>query len=213
MATHHQHHPETSSAARPYPTPETPGRQQITPTSSRPPTAHPHERGRLAFHPVMLSISAKLAAGGDKAYLRHLAPDGYEMGVGRQGTYDAHAHLGFTDIAYAPGGLLVHQSDVTMAGKVHVTTPGSWFGPIEFLSDFWFVKFFQSREDECAVPDKMINHDAVAFRGCLVAVELDAVLPLWHHSEGSRALRIGLRSEWLQVDGLSAVGSQLRISR
>lgn len=161
---------------------------------------------------MKLSISAELDAGGDKSYLRHLAPDGYEMGVGRRGTYDAHAHLGFTDIAYAPGGLLIHQADVTLAGTIHVTPPGSWFGPIEFLSDFWFVKFFQAIEDACPVPDKVVDPAAAPFRGCLVADQLDAVLPLWQPSEGSRVLRIELRPGELRVDGLSAADSSLRIS-
>ena len=48
--------------------------------------------------------------------------------------------------------------------------------------------------------------------GLDVADQLDAVLPFWHHSEGARILRIRLGLDELQVDGLSAVDSQLRIS-
>lgn len=161
---------------------------------------------------MRLSISAELGSGGDKAYLRHLAPHGYEMGVGRRGTFDAHAHLGFTDIAYAPGGLLIHQPGVTLAGKLHLSVPGSWFGPIEFLSDFWFVKFFQSRADECPVPDKVIDRSSVAREGCLVADHLEAVLPFWHHTDGSRHLRLRVHSDELDITGLDGVDTRLTVS-
>ena len=161
---------------------------------------------------MTFSISAELDAGGDKSYLRHLATHGYEMGVGRKGVYDAHAHLGFTDLAYAPGGLLIHQPDAVLEGLVHLTAPGSWFGPIEFLSDFWFIKFFQSAADERPVPDKVTDRAAVGFEGCLVADRLDAVLPFWHPREGSRRIRLALGPDDLRVEGLDAVDSRLTVA-
>lgn len=160
---------------------------------------------------MRLSISTGLDSGGDKSYMRHVEPHGYEMGVGRRGTYDAHAHRGFTDVAYAPGGLVVHQSGVAQRGKVHVTNPGSWFGPIEFLSDFWFIKFFQAQQNECAVPDKLIDPSEATFEGCLVAGQLEAVLPFWHPVEGARVIRLAVGQDALEVEGLDAVDARLTV--
>jgi hypothetical protein len=158
---------------------------------------------------VGFSISAALDAGGDKSYLRHLDRDGFEMGVGRRGVYDAHAHRGFTDIAFAPGGLVIHQSGGALPGKVHITSPGSWFGPIEFLSDFWFVKFFQSSRDFCAVPDKVTDPTEAPFEGCLVADEIRGTFTFWLPGRGGRHIDLRLRDGELEIVGLDAPGSRL----
>jgi hypothetical protein len=161
--------------------------------------------------PVKLSISDELRAG-RKPYLRHLVPHGYEMGVGRRGKYDAHGHLGFTDLAFAPGGLRIHHSGATLAGKLHLSAPGTWFGPIEFLSDFWFVKFFQFSADKCSIPDKVTDRSLLAREGCLVADELEAVLPFWRPGGAPRYLGLSIRPDELRVTGLDGPDTCLTIS-
>lgn len=157
------------------------------------------------------SIAAALDAGGAKSYLRSLKDHGFEMGVGHQGTYDAHAHAGFTDLAFAPGGIRLHHTAEPLSGRLHLSSPGSWFGPIEFLSDFWFAKFFESARSVCPVPDKITDLAEVAREGCLVAWDLHATLNLHHPGVGDRELVFRTSESSLTVTGLDGLGSVLRV--
>jgi hypothetical protein len=148
-----------------------------------------------------LSISAALAKGGNKPYLTSLASHGYEMGVGSPGRYAAHAHRGFTDIAFAPGGLRVRGAAGWLTGSVHISCPGQWFGPLEFESGFWFLKFFESAGSVCSVPDKITDRAKVDREGCLVLRQFETQISL--HLEGTdRILTIQCDSHTLRVGGL-----------
>jgi hypothetical protein len=159
----------------------------------------------------LLSIGASLAAGGDKNYMAHLDPDGFEMGVGWAGRYDAHAHRGFTDIAFAPGGLRIETEAGPLEGRVHVTQPGHWFGPIEFASNFWFVKFFESGERVCPVPEKIVDRAAVSAAGTWVADSIDEAFPLYHPDRGVRAVRLATDGPVLIVAGLMSDGGPFEV--
>jgi hypothetical protein len=150
---------------------------------------------------VELSITNELRNAGSKAYLRCLDSHGYEMGVGYPGLYDAHAHRGFTDIAYAPGGLTVGDQ----SGLMHITEPRSWFGPILFHSEFWFIKFFRSLSDRCAVPDKVTIRASVAASGCAVVSEFLGTFP----TDLGRSFSFRITDQELVVEGLDDLDSKL----
>lgn len=147
------------------------------------------------------SIKERLASDGSKAYLRDLATHGYEMGVGYPGAYDAHAHRGFTDVAFAPGGLAIDGRP----GLLHITPPGAWFGPIVFHSEFWFVKFFQSESDRCVVPDKITDRTDVAHSWCAVMSEFCGTFP----SDLGRNISLQIVERRLMVRGLDGPDSEL----
>ena len=157
---------------------------------------------------VELSIRAHLAAENSKAYLRTLANDGFEMGVGRAGVYAAHAHRGFTDVAFAPGGMTIHAESGPQVGLLHFTNPGCWFGPIEFHSDFWFAEFFQSEGDRCAVPDKITDRSEVGRVGCSVFTQFQGTVP----TVLGRNLEIRIDGQRLQVMGLDSGDSELVVA-
>jgi hypothetical protein len=159
----------------------------------------------------LLSIAASLAAGGDKNYMAHVDPDGYEMGVGWAGRYDAHAHRGFTDIAFAPGGLRIETGAGMLEGRVHVTQPGHWFGPIEFHSDFWFVKFFESAERVCQVPDKIVDRASVSGAGTVVTDSIDEAFPLFQPGRGVRVVHLASDGPALIVAGLMSDGPPFEV--
>jgi hypothetical protein len=159
----------------------------------------------------LLSIGASLAAGGDKFYMAHLDPDGFEMGVGWAGRYDAHAHRGFTDIAFAPAGLRVETEAGPLEGRVHVTQPGHWFGPIEFRGDFWFVKFFESARRECPVPDKIVERAAVSRAGTAVTDTIDEAFALYDPGRGVRAVHLATDGPALIVTGLMSDGGPFEV--
>lgn len=158
----------------------------------------------------VLSISEVLASRAGKPYLTSLASHGYEMGVGRAGEYAAHAHRGFTDIAFAPGGMRVRGCGGWLAGSVHITAPGHWFGPLEFLSGFWFIKFFESASAVCSVPDKVIERVDGRSEGCLVLRQFESQVNL-HAQGGDRILTLRCHDAVLAVEGLFPDGRALLV--
>lgn len=154
------------------------------------------------------SIRDQLLANGSKAYLRNLAAHGYEMGVGHAGAYDSHAHRGFTDIAFAPGGLSIGDCGSRQHGLLHITPPGAWFGPITFHSEFWFVKFFQSQADRCLVPDKVTDPAEVAHSWCAVTSEFRGAFP----SDLGRDFSFRIVDQRLVVGGLDGPDSEMVVA-
>jgi hypothetical protein len=159
-----------------------------------------------------ISISAGLQARNEKVYLKHLCSDGFEMGLGLRGKYHPHAHRGFTDVAFAPGGLRISTPNGQLNGLIHIVPPGSWFGPIEFMSDFWFLKFFASERDICEVPDKLTDPTAVTGRTIMVAKGFDGEFGLFHPGRSERTIRLLCGNETLAVEGLQAGEPSLLIT-
>lgn len=134
------------------------------------------------------------------------------MGVGRAGIYRAHAHRGFTDVAFAPGGMRVGEGPEAKKDRVHVTSPGNWFGPLEFYSNFWFLKLFTDRDFVCEIPDKVVDQLGVTGRECLVSDALDSPLNLFEPSRGNRTIRLRTIGDTLEARNLEADGGTLVVT-
>ena len=154
-----------------------------------------------------LSITSELEANQAKKYLTSIASHGFEIGVGRRGVYEAHAHRGFTDVAYAPGGLEIASPSGNLSGLLHIVPPGNWFGPISFLSDFWFLKFFASPQDLCDVPDKVTDEACFPGRTVLVSDELDAHFSAHLPGQPGGPFRLQLDGGRLSLTGLAMAES------
>lgn len=88
-----------------------------------------------------LSIVASLADA-SKRYLSTVADHGYELGVGRGGDYDPHAHRAFVDVIYSPHGIEVETGDgIVRNTKLVAVQPGSPLYSIR-PGNFWFIKFY-----------------------------------------------------------------------
>lgn len=149
-----------------------------------------------------ISIDESLTSTSRK-YYGLLSNFGLEWGVGIGGSYPGHFHLGFTDVIFAPSGMVVaDEFGVSHRGTLLVVPPGVWFSP-DRVEAFWFMKLFGSVN--CAtvdVPDKIGDRSRWTATGdSLRCVDTgDFVVPWWDpRSQTQGALRLQLGSESLAV--------------
>lgn len=86
-------------------------------------------------------VLAKLPPSDLKTYLTSYQTNGYELGFGRAGIYEGHAHTTFWDIVFAPDGFTgTDAKGGTWKGRFLALPPRTYFGEIR-LGDFFFLKF------------------------------------------------------------------------
>jgi hypothetical protein len=92
--------------------------------------------------------------GSAKDYMWSLDQHGLEMGIGKPGSYGAHAHRHYVDLIYSPTGLITPQ---VMGTELLVVQPRVRFGPTA-TGDFFFMKFLPSR-GPYFIPDKVVGDE------------------------------------------------------
>jgi hypothetical protein len=160
---------------------------------------------------VELSIEARIAALPSvelKEYIWTMADHGLEMGIGRSGSYVAHAHRNLADILFAPKGLRSGSTGSSRyaSGSLLAALPGTWFGPVT-TDNFFFIKFYCDK-NLSGVPDKIVNPGemdkkfGVASGGLMVA-HGSVVLRLPIFRPGRQDEATGTAEICLTTDGLS----------
>ncbi len=93
---------------------------------------------------------------GMKEYISHYADCGIEIGFGGKARYPAHAHLYYTDVLFAPDGLICRDAaGLACRGRLLVVPPRTWFEVVE-ISAFGFLKF-STAPVGVVIPDKVAD--------------------------------------------------------
>jgi hypothetical protein len=149
----------------------------------------------------VISISdvlARLTPSKTKVYQRLYDTFGYELGVGRAGSYPGHAHLYFCDLMFSPTGIRTAADDSTpVRGRLVVVPPRTYFGDTT-IGDFFFLKFCPY-PGPISVPDKIDTH---VKEGPILAYHRTADIRVaWFSSsvDPGSAILVTLRSRRLEL--------------
>lgn len=134
-----------------------------------------------------------------KNYLCGYAECGYELGVGRAGSFSGHSHLFFADIVFSPH--RIHcQGRLDLGATITLlVVPPRTYMPSVRIGDFFFLKFCPDSR-KVVLPDKVTTHLAEGSLGGH-SDRVDIHWQLYDHEDSMASpVTIILRGEHLRID-------------
>ncbi|RHW25442.1 hypothetical protein D0Z08_19645 [Nocardioides immobilis] len=103
----------------------------------------------------LILVDTELSQDSAKSYAWTLETHGLEMGIGRAGLYEEHAHRHFVDLIFSPVGLTIEP--LGTSSKLVIVEPRVRFGPVQ-TGNFFFLKFLPAVGPH-TIPDKVAGPD------------------------------------------------------